>query len=440
MGRPAAAAVIPGGRSVGAAGAMPWGVTSGALALLTAVVFAWGAFSARLERADVTAPIAFVGLGVLVAAIARLDADTETAAVTVLTEATLVWVLFSDAARVGVRELRRDAGVYLRLLALALPLTVVAGTVGAWWLLDIPAPWLALLVGAALAPTDAALGAVVITHPAVPVRIRRLLNVESGLNDGIVTPIVLLALAGAASTAGHGGPSAGGALLSLAAGAVIGVAVGAAGGVVLRAAGARGWVEESFAGPAVLALSLLAYAAAVAAHGNGFVAAFAAGLAFGHLAGERGPREVFYVEQTAGLASLLVWTLFGAVAVPLLYERLDWRMVLYAALSLTVVRMVPVALSLAGTRLGRRNVLFVGWFGPRGLASVVFALMAVEELGADPAVGVIVLTVLVSVVAHGVTAGPLARRYGAEEATGTEEPTPAARLSGAGSTRDRRPR
>jgi sodium/hydrogen antiporter len=420
-------------------------VTSGALALLTAVVFAWGAFSARLERAVVTAPMAFVGVGVLVAAVAPLGADPETAAVTGLTEATLVWVLFSDAARVGVRELRHDAGVYLRLLGLALPLTVVAGTVAAWWLLDIPAPWLALLVGAALAPTDAALGTIVITHPAVPVRIRRLLNVESGLNDGIVTPVVLLALAGAASTAGHGATSVAGALLTLVAGAVIGAAVGAAGAVVLRASGARGWVQESFAGPAVLALSLLAYAASVAMHGNGFVAAFAGGLAFGHLAGERGPREVFYVEQTAGLASLLVWTLFGAVAVPLLYGRLDWWMVLYVALSLTIFRMLPVALSLAGTRLGRRNVLFVGWFGPRGLASVVFALLAVEQLGAgaDAAVRIIVLTVLVSVVAHGVTAGPLARRYGGRdgtEARSTEEPTPAARLSGSGSTPDRRPR
>ena len=402
-------------------------------------MFAWGAFSARLERADVTGPIAFVGVGMLIAAVAPLGTNAETTAITVLTEATLVWVLFSDAARVGVRELRNDAGAFVRLLGLALPLTVVAGSVGAWWILDTPAPWLALLVGAALAPTDAALGAVVITHPAVPMRIRRLLNVESGLNDGIVTPIVLLALAGAASAAGHSGPGVFGALLQLAGGAAIGAAVGGAGGALLRVAGARGWVQENFAGPAVLALSLLAYAAALAVHGNGFVAAFAGGLAFGHLAGERGPREVFYVEQTAGLASLLVWTLFGAVAVPLLYGHLNGWMVLYAALSLTVVRMVPVALSLVGTRLGRPTVTFIGWFGPRGLASVIFALLAVEELGAgaDAAVGVIVLTVLLSVVTHGFTAGPLARRYGARvgpeaEETGAKETgelTPTARLA-----------
>jgi NhaP-type Na+/H+ or K+/H+ antiporter len=181
----------------------------------------------------------------------------------------------------------------------------------------------------------------------------------------------------------------------------------------------------------VLALALLAYAGSVVGHGNGYVAAFAAGIAFGHVAGRGGPREVFYVEQTAGLASLLVWTLFGLVAVPLLPGNLNGPTVLYAVISLTAVRMVPVLLSLIGARLGRRTVLFVGWFGPRGLASVIFALLAVEQLGpgADPAVTVIVATVLLSVLAHGLTAGPLAGRYGGRETT-PDGPAPAARLAG----------
>ncbi|MEU8236249.1 cation:proton antiporter, partial [Actinoplanes sp. NPDC048967] len=258
--------------------------------------------------------------------------------------------------------------------------------------------------------------------------------VESGLNDGIVTPVVLVALAGAASAHGHEGANAAEAVLQLAGGALIGAAVGAAGGWLLRAAGRRGWTDDSFAGPAVLALALGAYAASVAAHGNGFVAAFAGGIAFGHVAGRGGPREVFYVEETAGLASLLVWLLFGAFAVPLLYGRVDLALLLYAVLSLTAVRMVPVALSLIGTRLGGRTVVFIGWFGPRGLASVVFALLAVEELGesAAPAVAAIVLTVLLSVVAHGVSAGPGATRFGAHTsaagAPAAGEPAAAARL------------
>ncbi|XVV09819.1 cation:proton antiporter [Actinoplanes sp. CA-131856] len=390
-------------------------MTAGAVVLIALAVFGWGVVSARLERLNLTAPMVFVAVGVVLAL--AFDVDRHTEGVALLTEATLVWVLFSDASRVGPRELRHDAGVYGRLLGLALPVTVVAGTVLAWWLLDLPDLWLALLIGAALAPTDAALGAMVITHPAVPARIRRVLNVESGVNDGIVTPVVVIALAGAAS----GAPLLT-AVLQLAGGALIGVAAGAVGGRLLRTAG------ESFAGPAVLALALLAYAGSVAAHANGFVAAFAAGLAFGHVAGRGGPREVFYVEQTAGLASLLVWTAFGAIAVPLLPERWSWTMLLYAVLSLTVVRMAPVALSLIGAHFGRRTVLFVGWFGPRGLASIVFALLAVEELGpsADTAVAVIALTVLISVAVHGLTAGPLAARMGSHHSSSRQRPGPGA--------------
>ncbi|GAA4976295.1 cation:proton antiporter [Actinoplanes utahensis] len=384
----------------------------GALLILVAVIV-WGALSARLERADLTAPMVFVGVGALLAFGLGLDAGAGAAGVTALTEATLVWVLFSDAARVGVGDLRADAAVYARLFGVALPLTVAAGTLAAWLLPGVHSPWMALLIGAALAPTDAALGAVVITHPAVPERIRRILNVESGLNDGIVTPVVMLALAGVASAEGHAGAGVLGAVLQLAGGAAAGVAVGAAGGALLRAAGRRGWGEESFAGPAVLALALLAYGLSTALHANGFVAAFAAGMAFGHVAGRRGPREVFYVEETAGLAALLVWVLFGAIALPLLDGHLSGWVLLYAVLSLTVIRMLSVALGLAGAGLGRHATLFVGWFGPRGLASVVFALIAVEELGpgAEPAVAVITLTVLLSVLVHGLSARPLAVRY-----------------------------
>jgi NhaP-type Na+/H+ or K+/H+ antiporter len=291
-------------------------------------------------------------------------------------------------------------------------------------------------VGAALAPTDAALGAVVITHPAVPVRIRRVLNVESGLNDGIVTPVVLVALAGAAAEHGHGGGGAVHAVTQLALGVVVAVAVGGAGGWVLRVARRHGWVDEAFAGPAVLALALASYTVAVTVDANGFIAAFVAGLAFGHIAGRGRPAAVFYVEQTAGLTSMLVWLLVGAVAVPVVVDHITWQVGLYAVLSLTVVRMVPVAATLVGAGLNRQTVLFVGWFGPRGLASMVFALLAIEELGeaGGPAVAVVVATVLLSVVAHGLTAAPLAQRFGVPSGVDGSAvhpdagPTPAARL------------
>jgi sodium/hydrogen antiporter len=176
----------------------------------------------------------------------------------------------------------------------------------------------------------------------------------------------------------------------------------------------RGWAEGGFAGSAVLALAVCAYASALALHGNGFIAAFTGGLAYGATGGKLGERLVPYVEETGALVSLLVWLAFGAIAVVPALENLTWQAAAYAVLSLTVIRMVPVALALAGRRLGRGTAAFVGWFGPRGLASVVFALLALEDLdhSAEPAITVIAFTVLLSVVAHGLTANPLARRYG----------------------------
>jgi NhaP-type Na+/H+ or K+/H+ antiporter len=390
-------------------------VTSVTLTLVALAVFAWGALSGRLERATLTAPIVFVMVGVILANTVSVNPHVEAETVKLLTEVTLAWVLFSDAARVGVAELRADAGIFVRLLGVGLPLTVVLGWLVAWGLFTEFDVWLALLVGAALAPTDAALGAPVFKNPAVPEGIRSILNVESGLNDGIVTPVVFIALAGVSSDVGHGGHGPAHAALQLLLGAAIGLAAGVGGGALLRVTRGRGWADEEFAGPAVLALALVAYTSSVAGGGNGFVAAFVAGIGFGRTAGRAGPKEAFFVEQTAGLATLLVWTLFGLVAVPLVADALRWQVALYALLSLTVVRMLPVALVLAGTRLDRRAALFIGWVGPRGLASVVFALIADEQLGgrADTAVAVIATTVLASVVVHGVTARPLARRYAA---------------------------
>ena len=352
-----------------------------------------------------------------------------------LAEVTLVLVLFSDASRVGLRDLRADIGLCVRLLGIGLPLTIGLGTLLALALFHGMSIWLALLVGAALAPTDAALGAGMMVNPAVPARIRRLVNVESGLNDGIATPFVLVAVAGAGHLAGIG---PGEAVAELVLGVLIGAAVGGAGGFLVKAARRRGWAEGGFAGSAILALAVCAYACALALHGNGFIAAFVGGLAFGAIGGRRGERLVPFVEETGSLVSLLVWLAFGAVAVVPAVESLTWQTLVYALASLTVIRMVPVAVALTGERLGRAAIAFVGWFGPRGLASVVFALIALEDLGqhaAGPAVSVITLTVLLSVIAHGATADPLARRYGPRMALalgGTDDagvpPLPARRL------------
>jgi NhaP-type Na+/H+ or K+/H+ antiporter len=387
-----------------------------AVALVALLVFGWGLLSTRLERADLSAPIVFVVAGVLLSQGFRvIEPETTHELIKLLAEVTLVWVLFADSARVRPRQLRADAGLYARLLGVGLPLTIAAGALLAALMFDGMGFWLALLVGAALAPTDAALGAAVMTDPAVPERVRRVLNVESGLNDGIATPVVSFAIAGAAVAEGaEGAPSLGGAVTELLTGLAFGVVVGVAGGGAMRTARRRGWASEEFAGPAVLALALAAYAATVGLGGNGFVAAFVAGMAFGHVAGRGGLAEVFYVEQTAGLASLLTWLLFGAVVVPSVFHEADRQVLGYALLSLTVIRMLPVALALVRSGLPAPTVAFVGWFGPRGLASIIFAVLALEELheGSQRAVAVIGTTVLLSVFAHGLSAKTLAGRYG----------------------------
>src|SRR5919112_1650332 len=235
----------------------------------------------------------------------------------------------------------------------------------------------------------------------------------------------MFALAAAATVDEMRGTSwLGEALAELGIGAIVGTAIGFAGGWLLRWARDPGWVAENFAGIAVLALALLAYTAVLRVHGNGFVAAFYAGLAFGASAGRRGPTELVFLEQ---LTSLLVWLAFGALVIPVVANAVDLVVALYAILSLTLLRMVPVALACIGAGLDRNTVVFVGWFGPRGLASLVFALLALEQLGtaAYRAVTIIGGTVLLSVVAHGLKAAPLATGYGsAAQRKGAGAPGP----------------
>jgi NhaP-type Na+/H+ or K+/H+ antiporter len=249
--------------------------------------------------------------------------------------------------------------------------------------------------------------------------VRRILNVESGLNDGLATPVVLFAVAAAASaddTVGHGLL---GAVLELLLGAAVGVVVGYLAGRLVERARERGWAERALLPIATLAVPLLCYYGAHELGGNGFIAAFVAGTAYA-----ASQDSVADVHETVGLTGLTstflsygVWMVFGVVAVADLGRLLTWQSIVFAVLSLTVLRMVPVALSLLGSGLRPQTVAFIGWFGPRGLASIIFALIALESLDDDPAVttalGVITTTVLLSVLAHGVTASPWAQRYGA---------------------------
>jgi NhaP-type Na+/H+ or K+/H+ antiporter len=377
-------------------------------------VFLWSVFAARLGRVGLSSAIVFVAVGFAFTQIFDvLHVPAEPELVKVVAEVTLVWMLFADASAVQLTDFRRDLMMYVRLLGIGLPLTILLGGLVAVALLGFGV-WPALLVGAALAPTDAALGASVMSDPTVPSRIRRVLNVESGLNDGIATPIVLVAIAGVAADEGIGGVHGPGhALVALLVGLLVGVLVGGAGGVLIRHARRKRWLSEELSGPATLALALLAYTGTLLVDGNGFVAAFVGGLVFGNTAGPGGEKEAYFVEQSADLAAMISWLIFGALAVPAIGHWFEWPVFGYALLSLTAIRMVPVALALLGSGFDRFSVAFIGWFGPRGLASVIFALLALEDLGpaAQEVTATIALTVLLSVGAHGLTARPFATHF-----------------------------
>jgi sodium/hydrogen antiporter len=388
-----------------------------ALATAAACIVLWSVFSARLERLYIIAPIAFLVMGLVAThgPLAIIHFNPHSSTVRSLAEVTLALVLFTDASRVNINELRRDIGLPVRLLALGLPLTIGVGTVTSFAIVPGVSWWVAATIGAIVAPTDAALGASIIGDTRIPNRIRRLLNVESGLNDGIATPFVNVFLAGAVATEVTHSTSVLTAAGDLLIGAGIGGGVGLVGGWVLTRAAAGKWSAPGFRPLAALGLAFFAYSLAIEAHGNGFIAAFIGGMAFGSVARPDLESTVSFTEETGGLLSLVVWLIFGAAMVVPGFTHATWPDYLFALLALTVVRMVPVALSLLGSGLDRFTVGFVGWFGPRGLASVVFGLIAYDSLAQTEAahvLSVVTVTITLSVLAHGLSASPLAARYG----------------------------
>jgi len=307
-----------------------------------------------------------------------------------------------------------------RLLGIGLPLTIVLGTAAAAAVFGQLTLGEALVLGVVLAPTDAALGQAAIADRRVPALVRQGLNVESGLNDGMSLPFFVLALAAAAPAVEPGHGAVGVFLRALVLSAALGLAVGWAAGRLLTWALGRGWVDETWRQLSVVAVALLAYELAVVVDGSGFIAAWVAGLAFGGAlrteprGGGTLPRTVGFGEHLATLLTSMSFFVFGAVLLGPVLQELRWQPVVYAVLSLTVVRLLPVALALAGSRLAVPTVAYIGWFGPRGLASIVLGLIVVEA--GPPHVGligdVVALTVGLSVLLHGVTSLPLAARYG----------------------------
>ncbi|WP_329546148.1 cation:proton antiporter [Streptomyces sp. NBC_01356] len=393
-------------------------------AAVAAVTAGYALFSRRLATTVVSAPMVFTGFGVAIGPIGLglLDLEQDAGPVLTLVEVALTLVLLTDAMSVRRRDLRVGGFLPGRLLGIGLPLTIGAGWLLAWPLLPGLTVWELALVGTILAPTDAALGKTAVSNPRVPSLVRGGLNVESGLNDGMALPFFVLFLAALPGTTASEEGIAGVFWRALVLSTALGLAVGAGGGWLLRRSRDRGWVSGDWAQVFVLAVAAGSYTLAVVVGGSGFIAAWVAGFALGVSLRQGAAADAPPVdEDTAGLAERLAellaclsFLVFGAVLLGPALEHLDWRIITYAVLSLTVVRMLPVALSLAGSRLRLPTVGYIGWFGPRGLASVVFGLLVVEEhLPGVPLLGrVIAVTVALSILLHGMSAVVLAERYG----------------------------
>jgi len=411
---------------------------NGLVVFLVGVLFvAYALVASRLSTTVVTGPMFFVAAGFLMGSggFRLVGVDIHAQLITVLFEATLAVVLFGDAAAINSSNWRHDASLPGRLLGIGLPLTILAGLVTALILLGDLDIWEAGVLAAILAPTDAALGQAVISNPRVPRRLRRALNVESGLNDGIAIPLVLFFLIFAEEATTHR-PFA--TLLSLVGreilvAAVVGLILGWVGGKLLVAATRRGSTGGIWPQIGAVALAAAAYGLADQLGGSGFIAVWLAGLFLGSETRGNVEGAGLFAETLGAGLTMLSFFVFGAIVLVSTIHDVTWQIVVYAVASLTVIRLLPVAASLIGTGLRGPSVVFLGWFGPRGLASIVITGLAVEATQVphrDLLVTTAMLTVAISVVAHGITAWWGSERFADWwEAHPPEAPPPARRPS-----------
>lgn len=388
------------------------------IGILAAVLVAYSLLSRRLERVLVSGPMFFVAAGILlgpdVADVIGLELTSETGLL--VAEVALVVVLFSDAGRIDLHALRENGSLPARLLGIGMPLTMGLGFAVAALLLTDLEFWEAGIIAAVLAPTDAALGQAVVSNKRVPERIRQALNVESGLNDGLSIPFLFLFTGFAISEAQvtvQGWLTFAGEQVGF--GVLIGLVVGIAGGWLVDRAVRRDYMTGTFQQLVMIGFAILAWALAEAVGGNGFIAAFVAGLSAGRITEVCSEKILDFTEDEGQLLNLTVFFIFGVSAIGFL-KGAGWEIYLYGLLSLTLIRMLPVAIALIGTGLRWTSVAFMGWFGPRGLASIILALVVLEEESDLPGIPTVfaamTVTVLASIFAHGMSALPLSRLYG----------------------------
>jgi NhaP-type Na+/H+ or K+/H+ antiporter len=389
------------------------------LVVFALFILVYSAVAGAVERTWISGAIIFTAFGLLIGPVGfdliSFKADRE--AIKTLAELTLAMVLFIDAANADISVLKKTKALPIRLLLIGLPLTILLGFGVGAILVETLTLLEVAIVATLLAPTDAALGKAVVTNEAVPDAVRQGLSVESGLNDGICVPILFVFLALATGKAGEGGPWQLALLLvveEIGIGLAVGLALTALAAILLRFAKGQQWLTHTWIQIPVVAIALACFAAAQLLGGSGFIAAFSGGFLFGILAKQAREELLRAAEGTGDTLAMITWVIFGAAVVGKAVGHFNWPILVYAILSLTIVRMIPVFVSLAGMGVSTEGKLFMGWFGPRGLASIVFAVIVVNAN--VPHGGIIaataVCTIMLSILAHGITANPWAKEFG----------------------------
>jgi NhaP-type Na+/H+ or K+/H+ antiporter len=390
------------------------------LTVLAAFAFFYSIVASRLERTPISGAVVYLFFGLAFGSygLKLVELDVEGEGLKRLAEFTLALVLFSDSANANLGVLRKVKGIPIRLLLVGLPLTIAAGFGAGCLIFDGLSLIEIALLATMLAPTDAALGQAVVTNEKVPASVRESLNVESGLNDGICVPVLLVFLALAAGSM-EGSETA--ALVvrlpleEIGIGATVGIVLAILGSFLLKWCGTRGWIAGAWIQIPVVALAMFCFALSQRLGGSGFIGAFVGGLLFGGLMKDHKVKEKVLsgAESTGNVMSLLTWFTFGAVVFGQSLQNFSWQVIVYAVLSLTVVRMLPVFLCLIRVPMRSDTKLFLGWFGPRGLASIVFIVMVMAEKlpGNQTLAAVVTWTVALSIIAHGISAVPLAKVF-----------------------------
>lgn len=385
------------------------------------LIFAFGLVSRLAERNSVTGPMVFMTLGILGSSLAFgfFHVTPELGPVKLVAELTLTLVLFIDATLIDRNSLAGGSPrIPARLLLIGLPLTMILGTGLGILMFDGIGIWAILMMALILSPTDAALGQAVVKSEFVPNRIRQSISVESGLNDGIALPPIVICMAVLGAEVGEQeGAWLGFVIKQIVFGPIVGLAVGWIGGTLIQRMSDRGWMEETFQRLSALPIAILAFVFAESVGGNGFISAFVAGLGLTMgITSTHVRHQIQEFGETEGTQLILVvFLIFGLAMVPLAAQYWSWRELAYALASLTILRMVPVAIAMIGSKLDWKTVAFMGWFGPRGIASVLYLLMAIAAIGFEgyeTVMSVIVLTITISVYVHGISAVPLSKLYG----------------------------